>query len=139
MRSRSAIDARHARRAYSANEKLANNAFCLPACRLVSSRPRCQHWRWSVNDMWQQEIGVYPVNFTGQGDEWCHHLTVALTGDSHMAARGTDGTDAVELGPPLVGPVHRKLLALPDASWISRLVPEDRDRAPAHPVLPSPR
>jgi hypothetical protein len=72
-----------------------------------------------VNDVWQKDIGVYPVRFTGQGDEWCHHLTVALTGESHMAARATDGTDAVELGPPLVGPVHSKLLVRPYADGIS--------------------
>src|SRR5260370_29402195 len=96
MRSRSAIDARHARRAYSANEKLANNAFCLPACRLVSSRPRFQHWRWSVNDMWQQEIGVYPVNFPRQGDEGGPHLTVPLTRDRPLAARGTARTGTFE-------------------------------------------
>ena len=86
--------------------------------------------------MWQQEIGVYPVNFTGQGDEWCHHLTVALTGDSHMAARGTDGTDAVELGPPLVGPVHSKLLVRPDAAGISCVVSGDGDSASADQVEP---
>ena len=69
--------------------------------------------------MSQKDIGVYPVRFTGQGDEWCHHLTAALTGESQMTARGTDGTNAVELGPPPVGPVHSKLLVRPHADGIS--------------------
>jgi hypothetical protein len=75
--------------------RVANNAFCSLTRRLVSSLRRCRHRRWSVNEVWQQDIGVYSVHFTDQGDEWCHHLTVALTGDSHMAARGTDGTSVL--------------------------------------------
>ena len=89
-----------------------------------------------MNDVWQQDIGVHPIRFTDQGDEWCHHLTVALTGDSHMAARGTDGTDAVELGPPLVGPVHSKLLVRPHADGISCVVTGDGDSASADQVEP---
>jgi hypothetical protein len=89
-----------------------------------------------VNDVWQQDIGVHPVRFTDQGDEWCHHLTVALTGDSHMAARGTDGTDAVELGSPLVGPVRSKLLVRPHADGISCVVTGDGDSASADQVEP---
>jgi hypothetical protein len=30
--------------------------------------------------MWREDLGVFPVYFTDHGDEWCHHLTVALTG-----------------------------------------------------------
>ena len=86
--------------------------------------------------MWQQDIGVYPVQFTGQGDEWCHHLTVALTGDGHMAARGTDGTDAVELSPPHVGPVHSKLLVWPHADGIGCVVTGDGDSASADQIEP---
>jgi hypothetical protein len=89
-----------------------------------------------VNDVWQQDLGVYPVRFTDQGDEWCHHLTVALTGDSHIAARGTDGTDAVELGPPLVGPVHSKLLVRPHADGTSCVVTGDGESASADQVEP---
>jgi hypothetical protein len=66
-----------------------------------------------VSNVWQQDLGMFPVHFTGHGDEWCHHLIVALTGDSHMPARGTDGTGPVELGPPSAGPVHGKLLIRP--------------------------
>ncbi len=63
--------------------------------------------------MWEQDIGVFPVSFTGQGDEWSHHLHAELTGHGHMAARGTDGTDPVEFGPPPSGPVRSKLLVSP--------------------------
>lgn len=58
--------------------------------------------------MWEQDIGLFAVDFAGQGDEWSYHLRVKLTGDSHMAARGTDGTAPVELGPPSSGPVRSR-------------------------------
>jgi len=86
--------------------------------------------------VWQQDIGMYPVHFTDQGDEWCHHLTVALTGDIHMTARGTDGTEAVELGPPLVGPVDSKLLVRPHAAGISCVVTGNGDSPSADQVEP---
>jgi hypothetical protein len=89
-----------------------------------------------VNDVWQQSIGVFPVNFTEQGDEWCHHLTVALTGDDHMSARGTNGADPVELGPPPAGPVHSKLLVRPHADGISCTVTGDGESVPAGQVEP---
>jgi hypothetical protein len=53
-----------------------------------------------------------------------------------MAARGTDGTDAVELRPPLVGPVHSKLLVRPHADGISCVVTGDGDSASADQVEP---
>lgn len=86
--------------------------------------------------VWQQDIGVFPVRFSDQGDEWCHHLTVALTGDSYMGARGTDGTDPVELGPPSIGPVHSKLLVRPHGDGISCTVTGDGDAGPADQVEP---
>lgn len=86
--------------------------------------------------MWQQDLGVSPVHFADRGDEWCHHLTVALTGDSHMAAPGTDGTGPVELGPPLGGPVQSKLLVRPHADGISCTVTGDGDTASADQVEP---
>jgi hypothetical protein len=69
--------------------------------------------------VWQQDLGVFPVLFEEQGDEWSYHLCVELTGDEHMAAGGTDGTNPVELGPPSSGPVHSRLLVRPHADGIS--------------------
>jgi hypothetical protein len=89
-----------------------------------------------VLHVWEQDIGVFPVDFAGQGDEWSHHLCVALTGDSHIAARGTDGTDPVELGPPLSGPVQSKLLVRPDPGGIRCTVTGDGDAAPTGQVAP---
>jgi hypothetical protein len=87
--------------------------------------------------VWQQDIGVFPVHFTDQGDEWCHHLTVSLTGDYHMTARGTNGTDPVELGPPPGGPVYSKLLVRPHADGISCTVTgDDGDSVSADQVEP---
>src|SRR5260370_5766335 len=53
-----------------------------------------------------------------------------------MAAGGRDGADAVELGPPLVGRVHSKLLVRPDAAGISCVVSGDGDSASADQVEP---
>lgn len=86
--------------------------------------------------MWHQALGVFPVHFTDHGDEWCHHLTIALTGDSHIAARGTDGTDPVELGPPSAGPVRSKLLVRPHPDGISCTVTGDGDSASADQIEP---
>ena len=38
----------------------------------VSSQPRRRQRHWSVGNMWQQNLGVFPVHFAEQGDEWCH-------------------------------------------------------------------
>jgi hypothetical protein len=46
-----------------------------------------------------------------------------------MADRGTDGTAPVELGPPVSGPVHSKLLLSPHADGISCTVTGDGDSA----------
>jgi len=72
---------------------------------------------------------VLPVDFAEQGDEWSYHLRVELTGDIHMAGRGTNGTDPVELGPPASGPVHSKLLVRPHPDGISCTVTGDGDSA----------
>lgn len=72
---------------------------------------------------------MLPVDFAEQGDEWSYHLRVELTGDIHMAGRGTNGTDPVELGPPASGPVHSKLLVRPHPDGISCTVTGDGDSA----------
>jgi hypothetical protein len=91
--------------------------------------------------VWEQDIGVFPVDFADQGDEWSYHLRVELTGDIHMTGRGTNGTDPVELGPPASGPVHSKLLARPHPDGISCTVTGDGDGDSASPgqVDPSQR
>jgi hypothetical protein len=86
--------------------------------------------------VWVQDIGVYPVLFKEQGDEWSYHLGVELTGDEHMTARGTDGTDPVELGPPSSGPVSSRLLVRPHADGISCQVTGEGDIAPPEQVDP---
>lgn len=86
--------------------------------------------------MWQQDIGVFPVDFAGQGDEWSYHLRVELTRDMPMAGRGTDGTAPVELGPPASGPVYSKLLVSPHPDGLSCTVTGDGDRAPPGQVAP---
>ena len=79
--------------------------------------------------VWEQDIGVFPVNFAEQGDEWSYHLRVELTGDMPMGGRGTDGTAPVKLGPPVSGPVHSKLLVSPHPNGISCTVTGDGDSA----------
>ena len=79
--------------------------------------------------MWEQDIGVLPVDFAKQGDEWSYHLRVELTGDIYMAGRGTDGTAPVELGPPASGPVSSKLLVSLHPDGISCTVTGDGDSA----------
>lgn len=68
--------------------------------------------------MWEEDIGVFPVLFEQQGDEWAHHLGIELTGDGRLSARGSDGTSPVELGPPLSGPVTSKLYIHPHQDGI---------------------
>ena len=79
--------------------------------------------------VWEQDIGVFPVQFAGQGDEWSYHLRVELTGDDHMAGRGTDGTTPVELGPPPSGPVRSRLLVRPHPDGSSCTVTGEGDSA----------
>ena len=86
--------------------------------------------------MWEQGIGVFPVLFTEQGDEWSYHLRAELTGDGHMAARGTDGTDPVELGPPPSGPVRSKLLVHPHPDGITCTVAGEGESASPDQVKP---
>jgi len=86
--------------------------------------------------VWEQDIGVFPVLFQEQGDEWSYHLCGELTGDGHMTARGTDGTDPVELGPPLSGPVHSRLLVRPHADGISCTVAGEGESASPEQVAP---
>jgi hypothetical protein len=69
--------------------------------------------------VWEQDIGVFPVHFEQQGDEWFYHLAVELIGDGHMAACGTDGKSPVEFGPPHQGDVTSKLYVRPHADGIS--------------------
>ena len=79
--------------------------------------------------MWEQDIGVFPVSFRQQGDEWAHHLRARLPDGEHMRALGTDGTGPVEFGPPLFGPVHSRLLASPDPGGIRCVVIGEDDAA----------
>ena len=86
--------------------------------------------------MWEQEIGVFPVSFKGQGDEWSYHVSTEISGHGHMAARGTDGTDPVELGPPPSGPVRSKLLVRPHADGASCTVAGEDEAASPEQVDP---
>ena len=81
--------------------------------------------------MWEQDIGVFPVSFQQQGDEWAYYLSVILTGDEHMAASGTDGHCPVELGPPLDGPVSSKLYVRPHEKGIRCTVAADDESEPS--------
>lgn len=69
--------------------------------------------------MWQVEIGVLPVLFADQGDEFVHHLAAVFSPLGFASARGTDGTTPVEVGPPLNGPVRSRLLIRPHGDGIS--------------------
>jgi hypothetical protein len=51
--------------------------------------------------MWEQDIGVFPVDFGQQGDEWAHHVAIELTGHGHMAGRGTDAPTRTAFPAPL--------------------------------------
>jgi hypothetical protein len=103
------------------------------ASRLAGTPPGAQK---GVLHVWEQDIGVFPVNFAEQGDEWSYHLRVELTGDIPMGGRGTDGTAPVELGPPVSGPVHSKLLVSPHPDGISCTVTGDGDSAAPEQVDP---
>jgi|ERR1700691_496248 len=90
--------------------------------RLAGTRPGAKK---GVLDLWEQDIGVFPVDFAEQSDQWSYHLRVELTGDVPMAGRGTDGIAPVELGPTLSGPVSSKLLVRPHPDGISCVVTGD--------------
>ncbi|MGO9078072.1 MAG: hypothetical protein ACLQDY_03405 [Streptosporangiaceae bacterium] len=81
--------------------------------------------------MWEQDVGVFPVSFQRQGDEWAHHLSVILTGNGHMGASGTDGQSPVELGPPLDGPVSSKLYVRPHEEGISCMATGEDESEPS--------
>jgi hypothetical protein len=90
--------------------------------------------------MWEQDLGVFPVDFERQGDEWAHHVAVELTGHGHMAARGTDGTSPVELGPPMSGSLASRLRAQQDDNGIVCTVVGDSEATSddqVQPVAPS--
>jgi hypothetical protein len=86
--------------------------------------------------MWEQDIGVFPVDFGQQGDEWAHHVAIELTGHGHMAGRGTDGTSPVELGPPPLGPLTSTLQVRPHENGISCTVVGQGETAPPDQVDP---
>jgi hypothetical protein len=86
--------------------------------------------------VWQQDIGVFPVHFQAQGDEWTHHLAVELTGGGHIGATGTDGTEPVVIGPPTPGPVTSKLHVTPHQDGIRCTVVGDQGTASQDQVDP---
>jgi hypothetical protein len=86
--------------------------------------------------VWEQDIGVFPVDFRVQGDEWSHHLRARFPNGEHMQAQGTDGVCPVELGPPLSGLVLSRLLVSPDPGGIRCIVAGEGDTAEPGQVEP---
>jgi hypothetical protein len=86
--------------------------------------------------MWERDVGAYPVDFERQGDEWTYHLAVELTGNGFITARGTDGTDPVEIGPPSSGPLTSRLHVRPHEGGLTCTVVGDGDVAADDQVEP---
>jgi hypothetical protein len=80
--------------------------------------------------VWEQDIGVFPVSFRLQGDEWAHYLRAVFADGEFMPTLGTDGRDPVELGPRLSGPVRSRLLVSPDPGGIRCVVTGEDDGEP---------
>ncbi|WP_143268943.1 hypothetical protein [Amycolatopsis vastitatis] len=70
-------------------------------------------------NLWERDIGIFPVDFESQGDRWAHYVAIELTGDGYMAARGTDGTSPVELGPPPSAALASRLRVHPNDNGIA--------------------
>ncbi|MFJ9841666.1 hypothetical protein ACIRYZ_14585 [Kitasatospora sp. NPDC101155] len=57
--------------------------------------------------MWKQDIGTFPVRLEEQGDEWVHHLGLALIGRPDLTLF-TEGE--IEIAPAPYGPVTSRLV-----------------------------
>jgi hypothetical protein len=55
-----------------------------------------------ADHMWEKHIGVFPVSWTEQGDEWAFHLATALTGSGYLGGQGSSmgGGDVIFAPPP---------------------------------------
>jgi hypothetical protein len=53
--------------------------------------------------VWEKHIGVLPVSWTEQGDEWKFHLANALTGSGYLGGQGSSmgGGDVIVNPPPM--------------------------------------
>ncbi|MEU9411625.1 hypothetical protein AB0E08_38840 [Streptomyces sp. NPDC048281] len=86
--------------------------------------------------MWEQDIGVFPVRFRDQGDEFAHHVSAEFGDPRFMAATGSNGSSPVELGPPLSGEVGSKLVIRSHEGGIACTVAGDSGPASVEEVEP---
>ncbi|MEU8919449.1 hypothetical protein AB0D10_00760 [Kitasatospora sp. NPDC048545] len=86
--------------------------------------------------MWEQDLGVFPVHFRGQGDEFTHHVSGEFGDPRFMSARGSDGSSPVELGPPLSGAVSSRLIIRALEEGVACSVTGDGDSASEQEVEP---
>jgi hypothetical protein len=86
--------------------------------------------------MWEQDIGVLPVRFRDQGDEFAHHISAEFGDPRFMAATGSNGHSPVELGPPLSGVVSSRLAIRSHEGGVACTVVGDHGAASAQEVEP---
>src|SRR5215471_12994482 len=73
--------------------------------------------------MWEKHIGVLPVSWTEQGDEWEFHLANSLAGSGYMGGQGSSmgGSDVI-LSPPAMSGMQCSLRIRRDAGGIACIV-----------------
>jgi hypothetical protein len=86
--------------------------------------------------MWEQDIGFFPVHFRDQGDEFTHHISAEFGDPGFMTAKGSNGIDPAELGPPLSGAVSSRLVIHVHEDGVACRVVGDRGSASEAEVEP---
>ena len=74
--------------------------------------------------MWEMEIGVFPVTWPGQVDEWAFHLASAIHGQDHQWMHGLPGEGSpaareVTFRPPPGSSMRCSLRVRPDPGGIA--------------------
>lgn len=73
--------------------------------------------------VWEKHIGVLPVSWTEQGDEWEFHLANALGGPGYLEGQGSSmGRGDVILGPPPMSGMQCSLRVRRDSGGIACIV-----------------
>src|ERR1039458_5993974 len=79
--------------------------------------------------MWEKEIGVFPVSWPGQVDEWAYHLARVLCGQDHwiggLPGDGDPVGPEVILKPPPGSSIRASLRVRPMANGIECVVLDD--------------
>lgn len=79
--------------------------------------------------MWEKEIGIFPVAWSGQSDEWVFHLSRALGGQNRwfgaLPGEGDPAGHEVILKPPSGSSIRCCMRVRPDAGGIACVAFDD--------------